>query len=82
MSVVWCENAESYDENVLTTESGYQCGMIIVRGFDDVDARRKLAGAVRAGDCGEVEATSLQERFGDETTASSAGLWEISDAVR
>jgi hypothetical protein len=48
--------------------------MVIIRGFDDLDAGGQLACAVRAGDCGEVEATSFQERLGDEPTASSAGL--------
>ena len=59
MGIVWCEDAESDEQNVLATESGYERFVVIVRGLDDVDAWRQLAGAVRAGDCGEVEAAGL-----------------------
>lgn len=74
LSVIWGEDAESDEQDFLATESVYQSGVIIVRGFDDLDAGRKLAGAVRAGNCGEVEATSLQKRLGDEAAASSTSL--------
>ena len=75
MGVVWCKDAESDEQNFLAAESGYQRFMVIVRGLDNVDARRQLARAIRAGNCSEVESTGLQERFGDESTTSSASLW-------
>jgi hypothetical protein len=75
LGIVWCEDAESDEQNVLATESGYERFVVIVRGLDDVDARRQLARAIWAGDCSEVESTGLQERFGDESTTSSASLW-------
>ena len=59
MGTIWCEDAEGDEQDVLAMESVYQGSMVVVRGFDDVDARGKLAGAVWAGDCGEVEATGL-----------------------
>ena len=74
MGVVWCKDTESDEQSFLATESGYQGVMIVIRGLDDIDAGRKLAGAVWAGDCGKAEATSLQERFGNEATTSSASL--------
>ena len=59
MGAVWCQDAQSNEQNILATESGYECVVVIVRGLDDVDAWRQLAGAVRAGNCGEVEAAGL-----------------------